>query len=155
MEWPIAQWAIGISQSSLFLVLQVSCRVTDESYVPMQAYKLIFTSLSSIDIEEPKAMCSCNACIHGMYLVTKALIAYVVTQVGFSFDWIFAFGSSPFSHTHFAFTSAQVFSHSDLSTDSECFYNSVLKHFYNSILKFLDDPEEKDEVELLLGWWNR
>ena len=113
----------------------------------MQAYKHIFTSLSSIDIEEPKAMHSCNAHIHGMYSVTKALIAYVATQVSFGFDRIFAFGSSPFSQARFALTSAQVFSCLDLSTDSECFFNSVLE--------LLDDPEEKDEVELLLGWWNR
>lgn len=32
-------------------------------------------------------------------------------------------------------------------TDSE--------RFYNSILDLLDDPEEKDEVDQLLMWWNR
>ena len=47
----------------------------------------------------------------------------------------------------FALTSAQVFSHTDLITDSE--------HFYTSILDLLDDPDEKDEVDQLLMWWNR
>ena len=32
-------------------------------------------------------------------------------------------------------------------TDSE--------RFYNSIDELLDDPEEKDEVDQLLTWWNR
>ena len=35
----------------------------------------------------------------------------------------------------------------DLTTDSECFYNSVLE--------LLNDQEEKEEVEQLLLWWNR
>ena len=47
----------------------------------------------------------------------------------------------------FALTSAQVFSWTDLVTDSE--------RFYNSILDLLDDSEEKDEVDQLLMWWNR
>ncbi|KIM57124.1 hypothetical protein SCLCIDRAFT_54708, partial [Scleroderma citrinum Foug A] len=48
---------------------------------------------------------------------------------------------------HFALTSTQVFSHADLITDSEC--------FYNSILELLDDPEERGEVDQLMAWWNR
>jgi hypothetical protein len=47
----------------------------------------------------------------------------------------------------FALMSAQVFSRTDLSIDSEC--------FYNSILELLDDPDETDEVKQLLHWWNR
>ena len=47
----------------------------------------------------------------------------------------------------FALTSAQVFSHTDLVTDSEC--------FYTSIIDLLDDPDEKDKVKQLLMWWNR
>ncbi|KAG6376631.1 hypothetical protein JVT61DRAFT_1615 [Boletus reticuloceps] len=82
----------------------------------ISAYKYIFTSPSSIDLEEPKATCSCNARNHGMHSVTKASIAYVATQA------------------RFALTSAQVFSHTDLLTDSE--------QFYNSILELLDDPDE-------------
>ena len=39
-----------------------------------------------------------------------------------------------------------MFCRSDTSTDSE--------RFYVSVLDFLDDPEEKDEVDDLLNWWN-
>jgi len=46
----------------------------------LKAYKHIFTSPSSVD-QEPKATCSGNACIHGMWSVMKASIAYVATQV--------------------------------------------------------------------------
>ena len=49
--------------------------------------------------------------------------------------------------TRFALTSAQVFSCTNHVTDSE--------RFYNSILELLDDPDEKDEVDQLLTWWNR
>ncbi|KAF8837351.1 hypothetical protein BDN67DRAFT_991796 [Paxillus ammoniavirescens] len=86
-------------------------------------FKHIFTSPSSVD-QEPKATCSGNARLHGMRSVTKVSITYIATQA------------------RFALTSAQVFSQTDLVTDSE--------RFYNSILKFLDDPEEKDEVDQLL-----
>lgn len=44
-------------------------------------------------------------------------------------------------------TSAQVFSRTDLITDSE--------RFYNSILELLNDREEREEVEQLMLWWNR
>jgi hypothetical protein len=40
-----------------------------------------------------------------------------------------------------------VFSRTDHVTDSE--------RFYNSILELLDDPEEKEEVDQLITWWNR
>ena len=43
--------------------------------------------------------------------------------------------------------STQVFSRTDLATDSE--------RFYNSILELLDDPDEKGEVDQLMAWWNR
>ena len=48
---------------------------------------------------------------------------------------------------HFALTSAQVFSHTDHVTNSE--------RFYNSIVELLEDPEEKDEVNQLMAWWNQ
>ncbi|KIJ62743.1 hypothetical protein HYDPIDRAFT_93808, partial [Hydnomerulius pinastri MD-312] len=91
------------------------------------AYKHVFTSPSSVD-QEPKATRSGNARIHGMYSVTKASIVYVATQA------------------RFALTSTQVFSRTDLVTDSE--------RFYNSVIDLLDDPEEKEEVDQLLTWWN-
>ncbi|KIM57566.1 hypothetical protein SCLCIDRAFT_28782 [Scleroderma citrinum Foug A] len=37
--------------------------------------------------------------------------------------------------------------HPDLVTNSEW--------FYNSIIEILEDPNEKDEVEHLMTWWNR
>jgi hypothetical protein len=40
-----------------------------------------------------------------------------------------------------------VFTRTDISTDSE--------RFYNSILDLLDDTDEKQEVDELLLWWNR
>ncbi|KAG6371375.1 hypothetical protein JVT61DRAFT_9587 [Boletus reticuloceps] len=97
----------------------------------ISAYKYIFTSPSSVDLEEPKATHSCNARIHRMHSVTKASITYVAIQVSCSF----------------ALTSAQVFSRTDLLTDSEWFYNSILELLY--------DPDERHEVNQLLQWWNR
>ncbi|KAN0076869.1 hypothetical protein V8E55_010724 [Tylopilus felleus] len=94
----------------------------------VSAFKHIFTSPSSVD-QEPRATHSGNPRIHGMRSVTNASIAYVAMQACF------------------ALTSAQVFSHTDLVTDSEC--------FYNSILELLNDPEERDKVDQLLTWWNR
>ena len=55
--------------------------------------------------------------------------------------------SLTFFQVRFALSSAQVFSRTDLVTDSE--------RFYNSILELLDDPEEKGEVDELMTWWNR
>ncbi|KAL4079774.1 hypothetical protein J3A83DRAFT_4185731 [Scleroderma citrinum] len=87
-----------------------------------------WNGLFSVD-QEPKATCSGNTQIHGMCSVTKASIVYIVTQ------------------TCFALTSAQIFSQTDLVTDSEC--------FYFSIVELLDDPDEKEEVDQLMTWWNR
>ncbi|KAH6893897.1 hypothetical protein BKA70DRAFT_1118179 [Coprinopsis sp. MPI-PUGE-AT-0042] len=94
----------------------------------VKAYKHIFTSPSSIE-REVKATRSGNARIHGMTSVTRASLAYISTQV------------------RFALTSASIFSRADTETDSETFYNSVLD--------LLEDPEEQDEVQDLLGWWNK
>ncbi|KAF8546877.1 hypothetical protein OG21DRAFT_1479608 [Imleria badia] len=93
----------------------------------VSAFKHIFMSPSSVD-QEPKATCSGNAWIHGIHHVTKALIAYVAMQA------------------RFALSSTQVFLRTDLVTDSE--------HFYNSILELLEDPNEKDKVDTLTAWWN-
>ncbi|KAH6908042.1 hypothetical protein BKA70DRAFT_1104179 [Coprinopsis sp. MPI-PUGE-AT-0042] len=94
----------------------------------VKAYKHIFTSPSSVE-REVKATRSGNARIHGMTSVTRASLAYISTQV------------------RFALTSASIFSRADTETDSET--------FYNSILDLLEDPEEQDEVNDLLGWWNK
>jgi hypothetical protein len=47
----------------------------------------------------------------------------------------------------FALTSSPVFSRTDTVTDSE--------RFYNSILDIFEDPDEKQEVDDLVVWWNR
>ncbi|KAL4079701.1 hypothetical protein J3A83DRAFT_4356436 [Scleroderma citrinum] len=88
----------------------------------------VFTSPSSVD-KELKATCSSNAQIHGMTQVTPSSITYIATQVQFSLM------SSP------------VFSHTDTVTD--------LEQFYNSLLELFEDPDEKQEVDELLVWWNR
>ncbi|KAH6886091.1 hypothetical protein BKA70DRAFT_1123289, partial [Coprinopsis sp. MPI-PUGE-AT-0042] len=88
----------------------------------------IFTSPSSVK-REVKATRSGNARIHGMTSVTRALLAYISTQV------------------RFALTSMSIFSCADTETDSETFYNSVLD--------LLEDPEEQEEVRDLLSWWNK
>jgi len=94
----------------------------------VSAYKHVFTSPSSVE-KEPKATRSGNARLHGMTQVTPASIAYIATQVRFSLS------------------SSAVFSRTDTITDSET--------FYNSILDFLEEADEKEEVNDLLAWWNR
>jgi len=88
----------------------------------------VFTSPSSVD-NLNKATRSGNARIHGMTKVTAASIAYIATQV------------------RFALSSSAVFSRTDTVTDSE--------RFYNSVLEFFEDPDEHDDVQELLVWWNR
>lgn len=112
-----------------------------------QAYKHIFTSPSSVE-KDPKATRSGNARIHGMYKVTLASIAYVATQVGncvlIQCSDLPMFG---FDKVRFSLSSSPVFSRTDTTTDSERFYNSVVELF--------GDPEETEEVNELLTWWNR
>ncbi|KAI6019353.1 hypothetical protein BKA83DRAFT_10736 [Pisolithus microcarpus] len=71
-----------------------------QSGLLVSAYKHIFTSPSSVD-HKPKATHSRNARMHGMHCMTKASIAYVAMQA------------------RFGLTSAQIFSCTDLITDSE------------------------------------
>ena len=108
-----------------------------------QTFKHIFTSPSSVD-QESKVTCSGNAHLHGMQSVTKASIAYVATQVLLPHKVV---PLTDLLQACYALTSAQVFSCTDLITDLEC--------FYTSILNLLGDPDEKDEVDHLLMWWNR
>jgi hypothetical protein len=92
------------------------------------AFKHIFTSPSSAE-KEAKATQSGNARIHGMTRVTTASIAYTATQLRFALS-----------------SSSSVFCRSDIATDSE--------RFYDTVLDFLDHLEEKDDVDELLNWWN-
>ncbi|KAI6022311.1 hypothetical protein BKA83DRAFT_4493581 [Pisolithus microcarpus] len=128
------QLQVAGDQWPLFLYADYSYDAEDpwngllHSSLLVSAYRHIFTSPSSVD-QVPKAMRSGNACIHGMQMVTKASIAYAATQA------------------RFTLTSTQVFSWTDLVTDSE--------QFYISILELLEDLDEADEVDQLMGWWNR
>ncbi|KAH7916840.1 hypothetical protein BV22DRAFT_1027339 [Leucogyrophana mollusca] len=64
-----------------------------------------------------------------MTRVTLPSVAYIATQV------------------RFALTSSPVFSRTDTITDSE--------RFYHSLLELFEDPDEKQEVDDLVVWWNR
>lgn len=100
--------------------------------------------------KEPKATRSGNARLHGMTRVSPASIAYVATQVGTATLVILprpTLLKFHISQVRFALSSSPVFSRSDLVTDSERFYNSILDLFC--------DSEEKEEVDDLLTWWNR
>ncbi|KAI0055466.1 hypothetical protein BV25DRAFT_1873121 [Artomyces pyxidatus] len=98
------------------------------SILLIKAYKHIFTSPSSVE-KEHKATRAGNARLHGMTRVTAASVAYVATQV------------------RFALSSSSIFSRTDIVTDSE--------RFYNSLLELFEDPDEEEEVCDLLVWWNR
>jgi hypothetical protein len=81
-----------------------------------------------------------------MTTVTKPSLAYIATQVG----KVLKLSMSITDHiiqVRFALCSTSTFSRTDTSTDSEA--------FYNSILDLLEDPEEREEVDTLLQWWNR
>ncbi|KAF7984187.1 hypothetical protein HWV62_15954 [Athelia sp. TMB] len=95
----------------------------------LKAYKHIFTSPSSVDLQEPKATRSGNARIHGMFEATLASIAYVATQV------------------RFALSSHNVFSRSNCVTETEQFYNTCMDLFL--------DKRELPDTNALLLWWNR
>ncbi|KAG1762911.1 hypothetical protein EDD22DRAFT_979628 [Suillus occidentalis] len=99
-----------------------------KSEILISGFKHVFTSPSSVD-KEPKATRSGNAYLHGMKSVTKGSIAYIATQVQFSLS------------------SSSVFSWTDMITDSE--------NFYLSILDLLEDPDESQEVTNLMTWWTR
>ncbi|KJA26299.1 hypothetical protein HYPSUDRAFT_132935 [Hypholoma sublateritium FD-334 SS-4] len=94
----------------------------------VKTFKHIFTSPSSVE-REAKATRSGNARIHGMTGVTRGSIAYAATQA------------------RFALCSSSIFNRNDTITDSE--------RFYDSILEYLEDPDEADDVNHLLAWWNR
>lgn len=78
--------------------------------------------------------------------VTRASIAYVATQVG-CHRLLRSSGLTTYDQVRFALSSSSTFSRSDTITDTEL--------FYNSLLNLLDDADESNEVDELLGWWNR
>ena len=114
------------------------------STIILTGIQIHLTSPSSVD-KEPKATRSGNARLHGMTKVTPASIAYIATQVGVVCTAVFEL--TEVVQVRFALSSSPVFSRTDTATDSERFYNSILDLFF--------DPEEQEEVNDLLGWWNR
>jgi len=81
--------------------------------------------------------------------VTPASIAYIATQVSFTYAFVGCVVTHIFDvpQVRFALSSSPVFSRMDTITYSETFYNSVLG--------LLRDIEEKEEVDKLLMWWNQ
>ena len=152
-QWPVFLYANytydledpwnGLLWSSLLISVSLHNSIVILFNHHDQAFKHIFTSPSSVD-QEPKATCSGNAHLHRMRSITKASIAYVATQVLLPHIVV---PLTVLLQACFALTSAQVFSCTDLITN--------LEHFYTSILDLLGDPDEKDEVDQLLMWWNR
>lgn len=124
--------------SDLLLLMQIP--------FDLKAFKHIFTSPSSVD-KEPKATRSGNARIHGMTSVTIPSLAYVATQVPNLYEIYVPVTKKRFHQARFSLTSSPIFSRTDLTTDSE--------RFYNSVVEFLEDPDENVEVQELLVWWNR
>ncbi|KAF6761424.1 hypothetical protein DFP72DRAFT_803950, partial [Ephemerocybe angulata] len=95
----------------------------------VKGFKHVFTSPSSVYKEGVSRATKCsNAQRHGMKCVTPASIAYIATQI------------------RFALSSSPAFSRSDITTNSE--------YFYNLVIELLEDPEEHAEVQDLLAWWN-
>lgn len=82
-----------------------------------------------------------------MTSVTKAALAYIATQVRTEYLCLRLALILMLTQVRFALCSSSTFSRTDLVTDSET--------FYKSILGLLEDPEEKAEVDALLIWWNR
>lgn len=81
-----------------------------------------------------------------MTKVTPASIAYVATQVSYSSP-IWIADLRLLQQVRFALSSSPVFSRTDTTTDSE--------RFYSSVLGLLTDPEEQEEIDSLILWWNR
>ena len=82
-----------------------------------------------------------------MSKVTLPSIAYVATQVGYFTTCVTSESLTLVNQVRFSLSSSPVFSRTDTVTDSEKFYNSVVELF--------DDPEELEEINELLAWWNR
>ncbi|KAM5534199.1 hypothetical protein V8D89_012106 [Ganoderma adspersum] len=87
----------------------------------------VFTSPSSVN-DSGRSTKSSNAAIHGMIKVTVASITYIATIV------------------RFALGSRATFTRRDTMTDSRV--------FYNVLWAFLNHPNERENVNELLAWWN-
>jgi hypothetical protein len=80
-----------------------------------------------------------------MVCISLPSIAYIATQV-YWLNFVSHLVTSPDLQVRFSLSSSPVFSRTDLATDSE--------RFYNSILNLFDDQDEKEEVDNLVVWWN-
>ncbi|KAH6904737.1 hypothetical protein BKA70DRAFT_1109017 [Coprinopsis sp. MPI-PUGE-AT-0042] len=121
-------------QWPVFLYKDFRCNIGNvweglfQSSLLVSAFRHIFTSPSSVD-RQPRATRSGNARIHGMRNVTVPSLAYVATQ-----------------QVRFALSSSPTFSRTDLVTDSERFYGSVIEAF--------SAREYQEKVRTLLAWWD-
>ena len=82
-----------------------------------------------------------------MTRVTRASIAYIVTQVREPAEGFKVFIFTMSDQVRFSLSSSSVFSRTDTVTDSE--------RFYTSVLDLLEDSDEVVEVNNLLEWWDR
>ncbi|TDL15716.1 hypothetical protein BD410DRAFT_732289, partial [Rickenella mellea] len=101
-----------------------------KSSILVKAYKHVFTTPSSAEegFSKNRATRPGNARLRGMTAVTPASLAYIAMMV------------------RFALTDQQTFNRNDMVTYTERFYTDVLDH--------LEDPDETEELESLLLWWN-
>lgn len=157
-QWPLFVYAAqafdhedpwkGLFKSRIMIQVR-HLLVQDHSHLTryLQSFKHVFTSPSSVD-NVNKATRSGNARIHGMTRVTPASIAYIATQVSMLIaNCVFDTDAHRHIKVRFALSSSAVFSRTDITTDSETFYNSVMDYF--------EDPDEQEGVQELLVWWNR
>ena len=79
--------------------------------------------------------------------VTIASMAYIATLVGGFIHFMSVQLLTAKLQVRFALSSSAVFCRNDRSTDSE--------RFYKSIVDWLESPSEKEEVDILMKWWNR
>ena len=80
-----------------------------------------------------------------MNKVNVASLAYISTQVYLSPTSRNTVNE--YTQVRFALSSASVFTRSDTEFDSV--------RFYNTVVTFLEDPDEKEEVNELLTFWNQ
>ena len=80
--------------------------------------------------------------------VTPTSITYIVTQVSLLLLKLLQLSWRLICTIKICFvlSSSAVFSRTDITTDSETFYNSIMDYF--------EDSDEEEGVQELLVWWN-
>ncbi|TDL20869.1 hypothetical protein BD410DRAFT_841057 [Rickenella mellea] len=101
-----------------------------KSHLLVKAYKHVFTTPSSAEegFGKDRATRPGNAQLRGMTAVTPASLAYIAMLVRFSLS------------------NQQTFNRNDMVTHTEKFYTNLIDH--------LGEPDEAEEVESLMLWWN-